>query len=211
MTLKLLVKKLYFNKNKFISAGELRAYCRMLNLNYYTAIGYLLSNNYLIRLLRGIFYVMSIEERKFNKVNVNYMEAIAKSLGLKGIKNWYFGLETAVKLNKLTHEYFATDYVINDTLFRAKAIEILGHKIKFIKLKKSLFGFGVIRKNKINFSENEKTLLDFIYLYKYRSISDKDIKNRILDLIKYCSKSRVIKYSGRYNKTIKKFLRSIYD
>ena len=211
MTLKALVKKLYLNKNKFILAGELRNYCKVLNLNYYTAIGYLLSNNYVIRLLRGIFYVMSIEERKLNKVNINYMEAIAKSLELKGVRNWYFGLETAVKLNKLTHEYFTTDYVINDTLFRAKAIEILGHKIKFIKLKKSLFGFGIIRKNKINFSENEKTLLDFIYLYKYRSISSKDIKNRISDLIKYCSKSKVIKYSKEYNKAVKEFGRRIYD
>lgn len=211
MTLKLLVKKLYFNKNRFILAGEIRNYCRMLNLSYYTAVGYLLSNNYIIRLLRGIFYVMSIEERKLNKVNINYMEAIAKSLELKGVKNWYFGLETAVKLNKLTHEYFATDYVINDTLFRAKAMEILGHKIRFTKLKKSLFGFGITGKNKINFSENEKTLLDFIYLYKYRNISDEDIKNRISELTKYCSKNKVIKYSKKYNKAVKEFARRIYD
>ena len=211
MTLRLLVKKLYLNKNKFILASELKNYCKMLNLDYYITIGYLLSNNYLIRLLRGIFYIKSIEERKLKKVNINYMEAIAESLELKGVKNWYFGLETAVKLNNLTHEYFTTDYIINDTLFRAKTIEILGHKIKFIKLKKSLFGFGIIKKNKINFSENEKTFLDFIYLYKYKGISNKDIKNLISGLAKYCSKNKVIKYSKEYNKTIKGFVRGIYD
>lgn len=211
MTLKLLVKKLFLNESKFIVAGELKNYCEKLSLDYYSAIGYLLSNNYLVRLLRGIFYVKSIEERKLNKVDINYMEAIAEALKIKNINNWYFGLETAMKLNKLTHEYFAVDYIISDTLFRPKPIIILGHKIRFIKLKKSLFGFGIKKHNKIFFSENEKTLLDLIYLSKYRGYGDIDIKSRISDLKKYCSKSRVIRYSGKYNKTIKEFAGHIYD
>lgn len=209
MTLKLLVKKLYLNESKFLVASELKNYCEKLDLDYYSAIGYLLSNNYLIRLLRGIFYVRSIEERKLNNVNIDYMEAIAESLRLKNINNWYFGLETAIKLNKLTHEYFATDYIINDTLFRPKPIVILGHKIRFIKLKKSIFGFGIIKYNKIFFSENEKTLLDFIYLSKYGGYTNKEIKNRISDLVKHCSKNKLARYSEKYNKTIKNFVKEI--
>ncbi|MEK6983483.1 MAG: hypothetical protein AABX33_02835 [Nanoarchaeota archaeon] len=206
MSLKLLVKKLHLNESKFIVASELKNYCEKLNLDYYSAIGYLLSNNYLIRMLRGIFYVRSLEERKLNKADINYMEAIAESLKLKNINNWYFGLETALKLNKLTHEYFATDYIINDTLFRPKPIIILGHKIRFIKLKKSLFDFGIIKHNKISFSENEKTLLDLIYLSKYSGYRNIDIKNRISDLVKHCSKNKLIKYSKKYNKTIRNFV-----
>ena len=207
MTLRLLVKKLYLNETKFIVASELKDYCKKLNLDYYSAIGYLLSNNYLIRLLRGIFYVRSIEERKLNKVDINYMEAIAESLRLKNINNWYFGLETALKLNKLTHEYFTTDYIINDTLFRPKPIVMLGHKIRFIKLKKPLFSFGIIKNNKIYFSENEKTLLDFIYLSRYRGYRNIDIKNRISDLVKHCSKNKLMKCSKKYNKTIRNFVK----
>lgn len=211
MTYKLLIKKLYMDKADFIVAGKLKGYCKEIKIDYYSAISYLLTNKYLIRVLRGIFYVPSIEERKLKKINISYMEAVAKSLELKGVKNWYFGLETSIKLNNLTHEYFIIDYIINDKLFRPKPIEIMGHKIKFIKLKKSLFGFGVIKKNKINFSENEKTLLDFIYLYKYKGLGKKDIKNRISELMKNCSGKKVIKYSKKYNKQVAKFARSVYD
>jgi len=209
MTYKLLIRKLYLDKEDFIVASTLRKYCKKIKLNYYTAIGYLLTNKYLIRILRGIFYMPSIEERKLKKININYMDAIARSLELKGIKNWYFGLETSIKLNNLTHEYFITDYIINDVLFRPKPIEIMGHKIKFIKLKKSLFGFGIIKNNKINFSENEKTLLDFIYLYKYKGLSIKDIKNRISELTKHCSAKKTIIYSKKYNKKVAEFVRKI--
>ncbi len=211
MTYKLLVRKLYLDKEDFIVASKLREYCKELKLIYYTTIGYLLTNKYLIRILRGIFYIPSIEERKLKKININYMDAIARSLELKGIKNWYFGLETSIKLNNLTHEYFIIDYIINDTLFRPKPIEVIGHKIKFIKLKKSLFGFGIIKNNKINFSENEKTLLDFIYLYKYKGLSIKDIKNRISELTKHCSAKKTRRYSKKYNKKITKFIGGIYD
>ena len=209
MTLKLLVKKLYLNKKKFIVNDELKNYCKKLSLDYYSAIGYLLSNNYLIRLLRGIFYVNSIEERKFKKTNISYMEAIAEALKLKDIKNWYFGLETAMKLNNITHEYFAADYIISDALFRPKPIHILGHMIKFIKLKKPIFSFGIIRNNKIHFSENEKTLLDFVYLSRYGGSSSEEIKNRISGLIKYCSKNKLIKYSKKYNKAVRRFVKEL--
>ena len=149
MIYKLLIRKLYLDKEDFTVASKLREYCKELKLNYYSAISYLLTNKYVFRILRGIFYVPSVEERKLKKININYMDAIARSLELKGIKNWYFGFETSIKLNNLTHEYFTIDYIINDTLFRPKPIEIMEHKIKFIKLKKSLFGFGIMRNNKI--------------------------------------------------------------
>lgn len=206
----LLTRKLYLDKSDFIVASRLREYCKELRLSYYSAVGYLLANRYAIRILRGIFYVPSIEERKLKKINIGYMDAIAKSLELKRVENWYFGLWTSLKLNNLTHEYFATDYVINDTLFRPKPIEILGHKIRFIKLKKSLFGFGVI-KNKINISDNEKTLLDFIYLYRYSGLNKKDIKSKAAELTDNCSEEGVVRYSKRYNKEVARFVRELYD
>ena len=144
MSLKLIVKKLELTDKKFVTRDELRVYCKELHLDYYTAIRYLTSNAYLIRILRGIFYVKSIEERKLKKVEMGYAEAIKESLRIKGIKNWYFGLESAVKLNNLTHEYFAVETIMTDSLFRPKPIGILGAKVKFIKISKELFKFGII-------------------------------------------------------------------
>lgn len=190
---------------KIITSDLLRKYSKDLNMDYYTVIRYLINNKYLYRILKGIFYKPTIEERKLNKIDISHKEALVEALRIKGVKNWYFGLETALKLNNLTHEYFTTDFVINDTIFRAKPINILGHKIKFIKLKKNLFNFGI----KDNISNLEKTVLDIIYLSKYDGLNNTEIKNKIASLLKYCSKSRFLKYSKEYNESIVKFIREI--
>jgi len=204
--LKLLIKKLCLEKKRFITRDELREYCRELSIDYYDTIRYLLSRGYLIRILRGIFYVKSIEERKLKKINISYIEGIVRALEMKGIKNWYFGLDTAIKLNNLTHEYFTTDFIINDKIFRPKPIEILGHKIKFIKISSKLTKFGIIKKM-VPFSDKEKTVLDIIYLSKYNNLNDFEIKNKITDLIKSCSKNKLLSYSKNYKKTVREFIK----
>lgn len=194
MTLKLMVKKLQMSNKKFITREELKAYCREINLDYYTTIRYLTFHQYLMRILKGIFYIKSIEERKLNKISIIYLEAIKVALKIKGIKRWYFGLETALKLNNLTHEYFTMDSVISDTLFRARPISILGHKVKFVKLSPKLFSFG-IEKGKLPYSDAEKTALDLLYLKKYS-------KSEFLELCGSLSKNKILKYAQHYNKRI---------
>jgi len=205
MSYKILTKKLYLTEEKIISRDLVRDYCKKLKLDYKIAIIYLLNNRYLYRILRGIFYKPSIEERKLKKIDIDYKEAIAAALKIKGIKNWYFGLETALKLNNYTHEYFTIDFIINDTIYRVKPLEIFGHKIKFSKLKKGLFKFGI--KNHV--SEIEKTVLDIIYLSKYGGFSDKEINNKIVDLIGYCSETKLLEYSENYNKNIVSFVEKL--
>lgn len=199
MTIKLIVKKLELSNKKFITREELREYCKKLSLDYYVVIRYLTHYKYLIRILRGIFYVKSIEERKLNKININYLDAIKEALKIKGVKNWYFGLSTALKLNNLTHEYFAIDYVINDKIFRAKPFFILGYKIRFIKINSRLISFGLINKG-LPYSDAEKTMLDFVYLREHGNI------NLIPEeIFEKCSKIRLLKYAKKYNKrTIKR-------
>lgn len=208
MTLRLIAKKLGIEKKRFITRNEIRSFCKELNMGYYTTIRYLLTNKYLIRILRGIFYVNSIEERKTKKTNINHLEAIKEALKIKEVKNWYFGLETALKLNNVTHEYYHITYVLNDSIFRTNLIKILNHEVKFIKLNKNLFRFGII-KNDLNCSDTEKTVLDMIYLRKYNSIPDEEIKNEIISIIKHCSKSKLKEYSKHYPKTVQKIIRGL--
>ena len=199
MTIKLIVMKLEMSDKKFITREELREYCEKLKLDYYMVIRYLTHYRYLVRILRGIFYIKSIEERKLNKTDINHFEIIKEALKIKGVKNWYFGLSTALNLNNLTHEYFTIDYVISDMLFRAKPFLILGYKTKFIKINSRLVSFGIINKG-IPYSDAEKTMLDFVYLKEHGSI--KLIPEEIFDS---CSKTKLIKYSKKYDKrTIKK-------
>ncbi len=205
MTYALLVKKLYLDEIKIITSATIKDYCKKLHLNYYSAIGYLIHWKYVHRILKGIFYLPGIEERKSKRIDINYVDAIAKALKIKKVHNWYFGLETALKFNHLTHEFFTTDFIVNDTIFRAKPIMVLGHKIKFIKLKKKLFTFGIIH-TKGNFSDPEKTVLDLIYLSKYAGLTEEEANAKVSDLIKSCSREKLKRYAKNYNQTIQQFI-----
>ena len=190
MTLKLIVEKLARDNKKFILSNEIKDYCRKLSLNYLPTIKYLIRNKYLARLFRGIFYVYSTEERKWGKSELNSFEILKEALKIKGVKNWYFGLETGLKFNNLTHEYFTIDYVINDKIFRAKPITMMGRKVKFYKLSPKMFSFGIIKK-KINYSDSEKTLLDLLYLKHYT-------KEEFEEIAEELSKTKLLKYAKNY-------------
>src|SRR3989344_2930938 len=192
MTLKLIVEKLARDNKKFILSNEIKDYCRKLSLDYLPTIKYLLRNKYLARLFRGIFYIYSIEERKLGKSEMNYFKILKEALKIKGVKNWYFGLETGLKFNNLTHEYFTIDYVINDKIFRAKPIIIMGKKVKFYRLSRKMFVFGII-KNSINYSDSEKTLLDLLYLKHYT-------KEEFEEIAEELSKIKLLKYVKNYDK-----------
>ena len=194
MTLKLIVEKLARDNKKFILSDEIKDYCRKLSLDYLPTIKYLLRNKYLARVFRGIFYVYSIAERKLGKSEMNSFEILKEALKIKGVKNWYFGLETGLKFNNLTHEYFTIDYVINDKIFRAKSMIIMGRKIKFYRLSSKMFLFGIIKKN-INYSDSEKTLLDLLYLRHYT-------KEEFEEIAEELSKTRLLKYAKNYNKRV---------
>ncbi|MBI2672121.1 hypothetical protein HYX16_04265 [Candidatus Woesearchaeota archaeon] len=194
MTLKLIVEKLARDNKKFIISNEIKDYCRRLSLEYLSTIKYLLRNKYIARIFRGIFYVYSTEERKWGKSEMNYFEILKEALKIKGVKNWYFGLETGLKFNNLTHEYFTIDYIINDKIFRAKPISIMGRKTKFYKLSSKMFLFGVIKK-KFNYSDSEKTLLDLLYLKHY-------IKEEFEEIAEELSKTKLLKYAKNYNKRV---------
>lgn len=205
MSYALLIKKLYLNEKKIITSDSLKIDCKKLHLDYYSAIGYLTRMKYVHRILKGIFYLPGIEERKMKRIDINYMDALAAALKIKKVKNWYFGLETALKINNLTHEFFTTDFIVSDTLFRAKPITVLGHKIKFIKLKKNLFTFGIIH-TKWNLSDPEKTVLDMLYLSKNAGLTDKEALIKISNLMKSCSKIKLKEYAQKYNGRIRQLV-----
>src|SRR3989344_7464038 len=194
MTLKLIVEKLARDNKKFIISNEIKDYCRRLSLDYLPTIKYLLRNKYIARIFRGIFYVYSIEERKLGKSEMNYFEILKEALKIKGVLSWYFGLETGLKFNNLTHEYFTIDYVLNDKLFRARPVTIMGRKVKFYKLSPKMFLFGILKK-KINYSDSEKTLLDLLYLKHYT-------KEEFEEIAEELSKTKLLKYAKNYNRRV---------
>ncbi len=204
----LILKKLHLTGREFISSEEIKSYCSKLNLSYVKVIRYFIRRNYLIRIFKGIFYVKNLEEINYKSSKYSHLELVTKGLELKGVENWYFGLYTALKLNNATHEYFTIDYVISDNLYRNKPITINNRKFKFHKLKPSLLKFGMIE-NKFRYSDLEKTILDFIYLWIYNGTPKNKILMNISDYAKNLSESKIKKYIHWYPKSVKEIVKEI--
>ena len=203
MRMSVLLKKLRIENKEFVTSKELELYCKSMKLNYTTVIRYFMAQGYLTRIFRGIFYVKSLDEMKLGRSKYSHLELVAKGMELKGVKNWYFGLHTALKLNNMTHEYFAVEDVVNDMLFRAKPINIAGYKFKFTRLSPSLVCFGINKKDEIvRYSDPEKTVLDFIYIWRYNGVPDDKIVLDISEWAKQGSKEKLMSYAKNYPKTV---------
>jgi predicted transcriptional regulator of viral defense system len=205
----ILLKKLRMDNREFVTSAELREYSKRMKINYNSAIGHFTTRGHIIRIFKGIFYVKSLDEMKLGKTKYTYLELVAKGLELKGVKKWYFGLYTALKLNNMTHEYFSTDYVVNERILRTNPMKIAGHKLRFLKLKPSLFSFGTIKKDAIAYSDPEKTILDFIYMWRYNGIPKDRIIADVEDWSINLATPKFLEHSKNYPKTIQEIAHKI--
>lgn len=193
---------------EFVSSDEIKSYCSTLNLSYEKVIRYFMRMKYFIRIFKGIFYVKSLEEIKYTSIKYSHLELVAKGLELKSVENWYFSLYTALMLNNATHEYFTIDYVISDSLYRNKPITINNRKFKFHKLKPSLLKFGIIE-NKYRYSDLEKTVLDFIYIWIYNGKPRDRILMDISDYTMNLSKNKILEYINFYPNSVSEIIKEI--
>lgn len=206
----ILLRKLRLDNKEFVTSEELRAHCMTLKLDYDIAMRHLIPRGYLVRILKGIFYVKSLEELELARPKYNHLELVAKGLELKKVRNWYFGLHTALKLNNMTHETFAVEDVINDKLFRANPFAIAGYKFKFSRLSPSLLDFGIRKaKSGVRYSDPEKTILDFIYLWRYNGVPNEKIIADVSEWAKSISKEKTRSYAKKYPKTVAKILQRL--
>jgi len=209
MKMSILVEKLWMENKEFVTVKELKEYCKMLKLKHESVIRYLLKRKHLVRIFKGIYYIKSLEEFELGKTKYNHLELVAKGLELKGVKNWYFGLHTALKHNNMTHEYFTIDEVISDSIFRANPVNIVGYKFKFIKLTPPLIKFGIKSKGLLRYSDPEKTILDFVYLSLQEGMPSNRISMDVGDWAKDISENKLNKYVIKYPKTVAKTVEMI--
>jgi len=183
-----------------VTRDEIEAACRKFGAKYTNTINFMISYGYLVRILRGLYYVKTLEEFKLEKA-VDIHRIISLGLSRLGV-NWYFGLYTALRLNGLTHEFPATTFVLNDSIFRPKEIEIAGGRTKFLRLKRGLFGFGVVDSGGIRFSDPEKTILDLAYLSRYRSLPRERIISTVGEYGEHLERGKLQTYLKFYPKTV---------
>jgi hypothetical protein len=161
----------------------------------------------LVHIFENIYYVKTVEELRNKKIKISLLELVANSLKLKNIKNWYFGLYTALNLMNINYDHQDDNfYLINDQILNNNPIEILGKKFRFIRFKNALFKFGIIT-NKINYSDREKTILDLLYLWESNHINENRILIELSKLLNGISKEKILKYAEFYPDSNQKLLK----
>lgn len=193
---------------EFVTSEELRELCSILGIKYESAIRHLVPRGHLIRVFRGIFYVKSPDEALTGRQKYSYLELVSKGLKVKGVGDWYFSLYTALKLNNLTHELYALDYVVNDKIQRSKPMSIAGYMFRFVKVKPQLLGFGIVGEE-LRYSDPEKTVLDFIYLWRYNGMPDKRITMSVREWVDRVDEVKLKSYSRHYTKTVAEQLKEV--
>ena len=163
MEASLIWKKLVLDGKKISTSKEIRLLAGEIGRDGWRSVKYLQSQEYITRILKGIFYIRSLEERERGGYDHSFYEIVVMALKEKRVKHWYFGLETALKMNNMTHEYFNEEYVLTSSFRTTKVITIMDIRYKFIKRSKKYFDDGIIKKKIIRYSDPEKTVLDLAY------------------------------------------------
>jgi len=170
--------------------------CKKFDAITVNTINNMISYGYLVRILRGLYYVKTLDEFA-NKKAIDVHKAL--SLGLEELRvNWYFGLNTALKMNGATHEYSDTVFVLSDKIYRNKEVRIAKSRVKFIKINPKLTEFGIVTEGNMHYSDLEKTLLDVIYLSKYRSIPEGKIALSVEEYAKNANRGKIGEYLKAY-------------
>lgn len=192
-------EKLRIEGKEIVTSEEVKDLAVEIGKEGESTLYYLQEEGYLSRILRGIFYVKSLEERKRDTEKYSIYELVSMALDKKRVENWYFGLETALKFNNMTHEYFNIDYVLTDSYRTTKVIEIMGQKFQFFKRREEHFSQGVLLKDKIRYSDPEKTALDMTY----RSyLNDKDnFTSYLKEFEEQVEREKIKKYLNDYSKS----------
>jgi len=170
--------------------------CRKFDAVTVNTVNYMISYGYLVRIVRGLYYVKTLDEFS-NKKAIDAHRVISLGLEELGV-NWYFGLNTALRMNGATHEYSDTVFVVNDEIYRNKEIRIARSRVKFIKIAPRLTVFGVVAEDGVRYSDLEKTLLDMIYLSRYRSVPEGRIALSVEEYARYADREKVGEYLEAY-------------
>ena len=194
MEASLVWKKLLIEGKKITTTKEITALASEIDRDEKRSLYYLQEEGYIIRILRGIFYVRSIEERDRGGQDCSIYEMVAMALKVKGVNNWYLALETALKRNLMTHEYYYIDYVITDSYRTTKVISIAGQNFRFIKRGSKHFKEGIVRQKKIRYSDKEKTVLDIAYRDYLKSREPNQYLGSVREYLDRIDRNRARKY-----------------
>lgn len=155
-------------KREVISSSDIADLSRRINRKPEHVIRHLRREGYLLPLFRGYYYVRSPSEICLGEERRNPLELFALAAEAKSIGGWYFGLHTALRLNRMTHESILEEDVISDSMYRIRGVPIGTRKFIVHRWAPELVSFGLLETAPYRFSDPEKTVLDLAYLDYWR-------------------------------------------
>lgn len=212
MSMNSILYDLRSDNEEFITTNTIKGYSNKLYYEVEKVIKYLTSQGYIIEILNDMFYIKDINEFNGKELKYSQYELLSKALAFKNVNSWYFGLHTALSPDIKEKNEISFDkndsvtYVINDRLSIDKPFIINGEQFSFLVFKKELLSFGLKKIGKYQFSNLEKTILDFIYLYACNRVGDGKIFNIISKYKDAVSMERIVKYSKHYPATVSEIL-----
>jgi predicted transcriptional regulator of viral defense system len=210
MEASMISRKLLLEGKKIATRDEIFEIARKIGKDEKRSLNYLLEEGYIVRILRGFFYVRGIEERSRKTQDLSIYQLVARALERKGVKKWYFAFETALKLNLMTHEYFLTNYVITDSYRTTKVIRVIGQDFLFIKRAKQHFDHGLVNKDEIWYSDRIKTVIDLAYRDYLKKSSFDEIKDILHENQRFIDKDQMIDYlkdyPGKFKETVESMI-----
>jgi|GEM_PF-1254900 len=113
---------------------------------------------------KGIYYVRTSSELLTKTLPLDSLILATLACDKKFGKDWYFGLQTALKLNELTGVQTSTKiFIITKKQVRSKIRSMGSMEFIFSKIKISSDD-GIIEKNGLRYSDPVRTVLDFLHL-----------------------------------------------
>jgi hypothetical protein len=153
---------------EFLTGRAISEMARRIGAKPENALRHLRREHYLLPLFRGFYYVRTAEEVRLGTERHDALELFALAARAKGIGEWYFGLETALRLHGLTHEDRREETVVSRSFYRIRGVPIGTRRFVVHKWDPALFRFGLVRRGSYRVSDPEKTILDLAYLDHWR-------------------------------------------
>ena len=113
---------------------------------------------------KGIFYVRTSSELLTKTLPLDSLILATLACNKKFGKDWYFGLQTALKFNELSGVQTSTKtFIITKRQVRSNIRSMGGMEFAFSKIK-IYSDNGIIEKNGLRYSDPVRTVLDFLHL-----------------------------------------------
>lgn len=199
-------KKLTIDNKRISTSEEIRDLARKLDKDPWRSLKYLQSQGYIVRILKGVFYVRSPKEREIGGVDPSIYDLVGMAMEVKDVKRWFFGLDSALKLNNMTHEFFNIEYVITDSFRTTKVIKIIDTNFKFIKRNEKCFKFGIVTSGNYRYSDPEKTVLDMAYERYLESKESSYFTEPIIEYYNIIDIEIIRSYIDNYSDNFKRLL-----